>query len=79
MAVRSPLPTVYVTDNVGIPAEAIDNLQRAVPGLRVEARGQAMLGVKFDVVGGTCRVKGVKPYSAAEKAGIKPGDSHLEV
>jgi hypothetical protein len=77
MAVRTPLPTVYVTDNVGIPAEAIVNLQRAVPGMRVEPRGQAMLGVKFDL-DGTCRVKGVKPYSAAHNAGIKPGDVILK-
>jgi hypothetical protein len=73
MAVRTPLPTVYVTDNVEIPTEALDQLQRAVPGLRIEARGQAMLGVKFDQ-DRSCRVKGIKPYSAAHNAGLKPGD-----
>ncbi len=73
MAVRMPLPTVYVTDGVNLPADAIENLQRSVPQLRIEGRGRAMLGVSCGPER-TCRVHGVEPNSAADKAGIQVGD-----
>ncbi|MGE5192989.1 MAG: PDZ domain-containing protein [Deltaproteobacteria bacterium] len=77
MTVRFPWPIVYVTDGVNVPAEAIENLQRAVPQLRIEGRGKAMLGVSCGPER-PCRVGRVQPNSAAEKAGIEVGDVILK-
>jgi hypothetical protein len=77
MAVRPPLPVVYVTKGGPIPGEAIDNLQRELPHLRIETRGQAMLGVSCER-GPPCRISIVKPNSAAERAGLKIRDVILK-
>ncbi len=77
LAARGPAPTVYVTKNSTIPPDAIAQLQRAVPQMLIEPRGNAMLGVSFNPLG-DCRVQHVGPNSAAEKAGIKAGDLILK-
>lgn len=73
LAARGIPPTVYVTKGSGVPADAIAQVQQAVPQMRVEPRGNAMLGVTF-AVDGDCVVRAVSPNSAADKAGMKDGD-----
>lgn len=73
LAARGIPPTVYVTKGAAISPDAIAELQRAVPQIKIEPRGNAMLGVTF-IADGDCLVRAVSPNSAAEKAGIREGD-----
>jgi hypothetical protein len=77
MAVRVPWPMVYVIDGVSLPPGALDNLQRAVPQMRIEGRGRALLGISCPL-DRPCRVGRVQPDSAADKAGIQVGDVILK-
>ncbi len=77
LAVRIPYPTIYFTKEAQIPAEALDDLQRKPPQLRVEPRGKAMLGISGDD-SVPCRIIQVTPNSAAKKAGLRPNDVILK-
>jgi hypothetical protein len=59
-----------------ISAENIDRLKTTLASTKIEHRRGALLGVQGlgNVVGGGCLVSGVQTDSAADKAGIQPGD-----
>jgi hypothetical protein len=73
LPVRWPLP-VYVIEGASVSPEALEELQRSLPGLEIHKRGQAKLGVYSDSGIGPCTISGVEPNQAAEKAGIRLGD-----
>ncbi|HLJ11499.1 MAG TPA: PDZ domain-containing protein, partial [Planctomycetaceae bacterium] len=74
MSARFPLPIVYVVaEAANIPADRIDDLQRARPRMKIENRGAAMLGISGNA-DSPCRVTRVEPNSAAAKAGILEND-----
>ncbi len=77
ICVRVPYPIVYVAKGANLSGEALENLQRAVPQLRVETRGKAMLGISGDP-NAPCRIARVSPNSAAEKAGLMANDEILK-
>jgi len=78
ICVRFPLPMVYVAKGANLPGEALENLQRTVPQLRIEIRGKAMLGISAGDPNAPCRIKNVSPNSAAEKAGLMANDEILK-
>jgi hypothetical protein len=77
LAVRTPLPLVYVIKGANVPGEAVASVQRAIPPLRIEFRGSALLGIRCEARG-ACRVDLVEPNSAAQRAGIQSGDVILK-
>ncbi|MSR57644.1 MAG: PDZ domain-containing protein [Planctomycetaceae bacterium] len=68
------LETLYVTTGAGISKEAIAQLEQAMPGLRVQPRGDAMLGVSCRSDGKNCVVETIAAGTAAEKCGLEEGD-----
>jgi hypothetical protein len=71
------LHTLYIIDGTNVSAEAIKDLQAALPNLNVQFRGEAFLGIsgtpnQFGGLG--CLVESVQPGGAAERAGIRRGD-----
>ncbi|MFN0056367.1 MAG: PDZ domain-containing protein [Planctomycetales bacterium] len=68
------LRVLFIIKGSGISDEALAGLQEALPDLRIQHRGEAMLGVSFSANGNSCIVDGITPGSAAEKAGLEPGD-----
>jgi len=67
-------PPVYVIDGAPVTPQGLALLRQAIPGLRLEARGEARLGVSFESGGRNCRVTGIERNSAAQRAGMRPGD-----
>lgn len=70
------LQSLYVTGDA-VSTEALDDLVRTVPSLKVQIRGSACLGIgsgpnPTGVAG--CWITRVEPNSAAEKGGITTGD-----
>lgn len=63
----------------GISAEKVGSMRAQLPGLQIDHRQGGFLGVtcfdNFDV----CEINGVLPDSAAEEAGLIPGDIVLRV
>lgn len=68
-----PLP-VYVIDGAVVPPQALEELQQSLPGLDIQARGPARLGVKCDRTIGPCFISEIERNSGAEKAGLRRGD-----
>lgn len=64
---------VYITDSSGVSKDAVLELQKAMPGLNVQERGGAMLGVSFPAQA-NCVVGTVHPDSGADRAGLREGD-----
>jgi membrane-associated protease RseP (regulator of RpoE activity) len=66
----------------GISDEGVKQIAAALPAARIDRRKGGMLGVAGlpGVVGGGCLVNGVQAGSAAERAGLQPGDviTHFE-
>lgn len=73
----SSLSTLYVIDGTQISQENLDRLYDRFPGLRVQYRGRAYLGIGSDrppLGGAGCLVTRVEPGQAAQKAGMLIGD-----
>ena len=68
-----PLP-VYVIDGADVSPEALDDLRRSLPGLEIQERGRAKLGVLCESGAGPCTILRVVPNQAAEKAGLQRND-----
>jgi len=68
-------PAVYVIDGADVAPQGLAQLRQALPGLRVEARGEARLGVSFENLGRPCVVSGIERDSAVERAGMHRGDT----
>src|SRR5262245_62104024 len=73
LAVRTPLPLVYVIKGANVPGEAVASVQRAIPSMRIEFRGSALLAIRCEARA-PCVVDIVEPISPAHRAGIQPGD-----
>ena len=71
-------PSLFVIKGVQVSEEAIDTLEAALPNLSVQRRGPACLGVsplvRFGLGEPGLQIASVKPGSAADRAGLKPGD-----
>jgi hypothetical protein len=68
------LRTVYLVEGV-LPAPAIARLEQKLgPNTKVMLRGGACLGVGGLGVEGGCEIQLINPGSAADKAGLRPGD-----
>lgn len=65
---------LYIIDGTEVTEDALDQLKKAMPQLDVQFRGRARLGVECSKIETVCRVSGIEKGSAAEKAGILPGD-----
>lgn len=78
------LPSLQVLTLLGkvdVSDEAVARLQQALPSLVIQRPGNALLGIgAAPLYGATgCRVDLVMPHSAAERAGIRPGDLLLSI
>ncbi len=70
------LETIYVTRGANLSPEALAGLQAALPGVVVEMRGPAMLGIscpREELI-----IDKIQPDSAAEKSGLQQGDKILK-
>ncbi len=63
----------------GLGEEDVAAIRGMLLGVSVDVRSGALLGVSGDVAAGVARINGVEPKSAAEQAGLKPGDVIAEV
>ena len=66
------LKRLYIIDRAVSP-EAVQQLAADMPDLQIQHRGRACLGVA-GMPGAGCLITGVQPRSAADRAGIQPGD-----
>ena len=62
----------------GITQDSIDELHRAIPGLAIDFRGPAFLGVKAMATNTLCRIDEVPPDTPAARAKLLPGDLVLQ-
>lgn len=71
-----PYQTVqlYIITGAQVSEEALDELSKEFPQLKLEHRGSAMLGVSMSPTPEECQIIFVTEDSAAEKAGLKSGD-----
>ena len=58
----------------GVSNDAVDDLQKALPQLRIEYRGRAFMGISGEDRPVGCRVRQLQADSPAEKAKVMPGD-----
>lgn len=58
----------------GVTQDSIDELHRAIPGLAIDYRGPAFLGVKANATNSLCRIDEVPPDTPAARAKLLPGD-----
>jgi PDZ domain len=72
------LQALYVTKGATFSPEALDDLARDIAPLEIQTRGEAMLGVSCSAQGTECIIDRVSPDSAAEKAGLKAGDTIIK-
>lgn len=72
------LPTLYYTKQTKLSEEALAALQKAMPNLKIQPRGEAMLGVSCLLMGKGCLVTQVARGSAAAEAGIQIDDMILK-
>lgn len=68
-----PLP-LYVIDGANVSPEALEELQHSLPGLNIEPRGPARLGVTCERRLGECVIDGIEENSGAERAGLRKSD-----
>jgi hypothetical protein len=70
------LRTLYVVKGANVTPGGLDDLQKSAPNLRIEHRGEAMLGVAgAPWQGGKgCQIAMISEDSAAERAGLEVGD-----
>ena len=68
-----PLP-VYVIDGADVSPEALADLQQSLPGLEIQSRGRARLGVFCSSRIGPCAITDIERNSAAERAGLRKLD-----
>jgi hypothetical protein len=69
------LDKLYIIDGVGaVSPRAEQQLAADMPNLQIQHRSRACLGVAGMPGGAGCLVSGVKARSAADRAGIQPGD-----
>ncbi len=70
------LETIYVTRGANLTPEALADLQGALPGVEIQMRGPAMLGISCPRE--ELLIEKIQPDSAAEKAGLELGDKILK-
>jgi len=63
----------------GLGEAAIAALAAKLPGTEIDVRRGGKLGVGARAFGGPCEIQTVQPGSAADQAGIRPGDTVLAV
>lgn len=69
---------LYITVSAPISKKALDELQRAMPELRVQTRGDAMLGASCSSNGAHPVVDRVSRGTAADKCGLEVGDEIVQ-
>ena len=73
----SSLTTLYVINGAKVSQKALESLYDQFPGLRIQVRGSAYLGIASDrtpLNGNGCVVTKVEPNSAAQRAGLAEFD-----
>jgi hypothetical protein len=65
---------LFVTDAAHVSDKALDALKQEFPNRMIERRGNAMLGIRGGRESPYCQIADVTTGSAAEKAGLEPGD-----
>lgn len=65
---------LFVTEAAKVSDKALDALKQEFPNRMIERRGNAMLGIRGGRESPYCQIADVTPGSAAEKAGLEPGD-----
>ena len=68
------LGNAVIVKDSGISAKAIEELKTSLPQTRIDERGKAFLGVTMDQAATGCFLRNVTKGSAADKAGLLPGD-----
>jgi hypothetical protein len=63
----------------GVSDEAVAALAAKLPDVRIDVRKGGKLGVGALAFGGPCEIRTVEPGSAADQAGVRPGDVVLAV
>jgi len=63
----------------GVAAAAVTTLRERLPEVEIDVRQGGRLGVSSTVVNGPCEITHVQPGSAAERAGVQPGDVVVRV
>lgn len=63
----------------GVDQQAVAALTARLPAARIDVRQGGKLGVGALAFGGPCEVRTVEPGSAADQAGVRPGDVILAV
>ena len=74
----SGLTLLYIIKGVTITEEAIDALQKEMPMLQVQHRGEAMLGIGGANTPRGCEIASVQADTAADKAELEVGDVILK-
>lgn len=65
---------LYITKGAPVSATALDDVQQALPMLKIQHRSEAYLGVGGGPDTEGCMITRVTEGSAAEKGGLRPGD-----
>jgi hypothetical protein len=72
--VNLPIRSSLSLMGTGMPAETVEEMRAARPGLQIEHRQGGFLGVSCPPDMNICQITGIVPNSAAEDAGLIPQD-----
>lgn len=76
---KLPLRSSLSLIGTDLPRAKVDAMRLALPGLKIEYKQGGFLGVNGNDGLGVCQINRVLPGSAAENAGLRPGDAITKI